>query len=104
MPVKKACILNISTRRTLALFLSLSLSVNAAEPSPADAPKVIHLRVGGYLYNDAAHLALDKEIRRLQDVERIHRNESWLTPVLVSAGIGFLIGITLSLTVWYLLK
>lgn len=94
-----------STRRTLALLLSLLLSVpTLAETKPDDAPKVIKLSTGGFIYNNAAHLLVDGEMRRLQEIERIHKEERWFTPIFVSVCIGFLVGVALSVTVWYLLK
>lgn len=58
-----------------------------------DAPRVLKLPNGHYDFNDPAFKAVDLEMKRLQQVERVHNQEpKWSTPVLVGMAIGLLAG------------
>jgi len=72
-----------------ALILSFSLMLAQLPPT---APRVTLLASGDYLVPQAAFLAVDAEMRRLQAVEAKHKGESWLTAILVSAGVGLVVG------------
>lgn len=71
--------------KTLMLCLAL------AQAAP-DAPRIVQLENGDYLLPRAAFLVLDAEVKRLQAIEQQHRSERWLTTVLVSAGVGLVVG------------
>lgn len=72
-----------------ALIISLALLMAQMPPS---APRVTLLASGDYLVPQAAFAAVDTEMRRLQAVEAAHKGESWLTAILVSAGVGLVVG------------
>lgn len=46
----------------------------------------------GLCFNAPAEQKLDDELKRLQGVERSHKAESWMTVVLVSSGVGLVVG------------
>lgn len=71
------------------LFLGVQVH---AEEKQADAPRVTHLTSGDYLMNAPAYTALDSELKRMQAVERLHKDEAWGTAILVSALVGALAG------------
>jgi cell division protein FtsX len=58
----------------------------------------------GLLFNPAAEKQLDDELKRLQGVERLHRQESWLTVVIVSSGVGLAVGLAVGALVVGLAK
>lgn len=90
VPVKKT--LNL-WGRTLALFLSIAWiqPAFADEPPKTDRPTAVRLD-SGLLLSPAAEKQLDDELKRLQAVERAHKEESWIKVVLVSAAVGLVIG------------
>ena len=73
-----------------ALILSLALML-AQSP-----PRVTLLASGDYLVPQAAFAAVDAEMKRLQAVEAAHKGESWLTAILISAGVGLVVGAVVS--------
>lgn len=72
-----------------ALIISLSLMLAQLPPT---APRVTLLASGDYLVPQAAFAAVDAEMKRLQAIEAKHKGESWLTAILVSAGVGLVVG------------
>ncbi len=72
-----------------AVLLSAIVS-NAALPT--DAPRAEKQIDGSVLLNPPAAKAVDDELRRLQGVERQHKAEQWAPVILVSIGLGILIG------------
>ncbi len=76
-----------------ALILSLALMLAQLPPT---APRITLLASGDYLVPQAAFLAVDAEMKRLQAVEAKHKGESWLTAILVSAGVGLVVGALVS--------
>lgn len=76
-----------------ALILSLALMLAQLPPT---APRVTLLASGDYLVPQAAFVAIDTEMKRLQAVEAKHKGESWLTAILVSSGVGLVIGALVS--------
>ena len=80
--------------RALALILSIALvsPVFAQDAGVSDAPHAVRLENGSLLLNPAAELRLDDEMKRLQGVERQHKAESWVTVVLISVGVGLVLG------------
>lgn len=93
-------------RRTLALFLVLSLPCYAQEPSKEakpvaeDAPVVLKYSNGSALMNKAAYDKVDLELKRLQQVEREHKAEpSWVTPILIGGVVGLVVGAVASAVV-----
>ena len=80
--------------KALALILSIALIQPAfgQDAGVSDAPKAVRLENGSLLLNKAAADAVDLEMTRLQGQERVHRSESWLTVVLVSLGVGLVLG------------
>ena len=83
----------VARLRTPAFFLSLALVLAPLCSHAADdAPKIIKLETGDYLVNQQAFNALDKELVRLQEVERKHKDEEWATALLVAAGVGLAVG------------
>lgn len=87
--------------RTLASLVVLAL----ATPSLADehdggvvldAPRIVKLSTGHYDFNPAAFKSVDDELKRLQQLERVHKGEpSWAQPVLVGAVVGVVMGAAL---------
>jgi hypothetical protein len=69
-----------------ALILSLALMLAQSPPT------VTRLASGDYLVPQAAFTAVDLEMKRLQAIEATHKGESWLTAILVSAGVGLVVG------------
>jgi len=58
-----------------------------------DAPRVIKQTYGTYLFNQAAFAKVDAELKRLQQVERVHQGEpTWATPVVVGLVTGVVLG------------
>lgn len=72
-------------------MMTLLLAIALAAPS--DAPRIVQLRSGEYLVSQVAFDAINSEMKRLQRVEREHKDEQWLTTILVSAGAGLLAGV-----------
>lgn len=70
----------------------MSLLLAVALAAPPDAPRIVQLRSGEYLVSQVAFDAINSEMKRLQRVEREHKDEQWLTTILVSAGVGLLVG------------
>ncbi len=67
-----------------------------------DAPRVLKLTNGHYDFNPAAFAKVDDELKRLQQVERIHKQEpSWATPVIVGLVLGTLAGAATVGTFWW---
>lgn len=65
-----------------------------------DAPRVLKLPNGHYDFNDPAFKAVDLEMKRLQQVERVHNQEPpWATPVLIGMGLGILAGLAIGVPV-----
>ena len=77
--------------KALCLLLCLSLPAYAQDAGVLDAPLAVRTE-SGLLLNPAAEKQLDDELKRLQGVERLHRQESWLTVVAVSGGVGAVVG------------
>lgn len=93
VPVKMArTFLYKNARRTLVLFLCLAVPAFAQDAGVSDAPIATRLESGHLDLNPAAEKHLDDEMKRLQQMERNHRSESWLTVVLVAVGAGLLVG------------
>jgi hypothetical protein len=85
-------------RRTLApIALALALLSRDASASdggiPGDAPRIIQLSQGTYLFNKPAFDAVDGEMKRLQGVEREHKAESWGLVLVVGLSVGLLVGV-----------
>lgn len=58
-----------------------------------DAPRVVKLTNGHYDFNPPAFNAVDAELKRLQQVERVHKGEpAWATPVVVGLLTGIVLG------------
>ena len=74
----------------------MSLLLTAALAAPPDAPRIVQLKSGDYLVSPQAFEAIDSEMKRLQKVEREHKGEQWVTTVLVSSGVGLLVGAVVS--------
>lgn len=91
--------------RTLALLLSCALAATpglarAQDGGLSDAPLARRLDCGLCL-NAPAEKKLDDEVKRLQGVEREHKDESWLSVVLVSVALGALAGGLTVGAIWY---
>lgn len=70
-----------------------------------DAPRVLQLPNGHYDFNPPAYVAVDTELKRLQQLEREHNQEpSWATPVLVGLAVGFLAGAAIAVPVTLVAK
>jgi hypothetical protein len=64
-----------------------------------DAPRVLQLPNGHYDFNPPAYVAVDTELKRLQQLEREHNQEpKWSTPVLVGLAIGVTVGLVTGVT------
>lgn len=91
----------------LAALLAAQPVARTAEP-PADrreearpAPLVLKLPTG-YLFNQPAFDVVDAEMKRLQRLERLHREESWLGVVLTGVAVGLVLGAGAVGLLWYL--
>lgn len=62
-------------------------------------PVVLKQVSGDYLVPAAAWSALDNELRRLQALEQVHKQESWLGVFAVGALVGLLVSVPLALWV-----
>lgn len=82
---------------------ALILAAVLAADGGVDAPRVMQLPGGNYLFNEAAFLKVDSEMKRLQGVEREHKGESWLGVLLVGMGTGALLGVITTLTLRWLI-
>ena len=94
--------------RTLACLLSCVLVslpgvARAQDGGVPDAPLAVRTDTG-LLLNPAAEKALDDELKRLQGVERQHKNESWFKVVAVSAGVGLILGVAGGIALGFALK
>ena len=67
----------------------------------SDAPRIVKLRDDSYLVNKAAFVKLDDEMKRLQGVERLHKEESWVQTVMVSLAVGAAVGATTVGVIWW---
>jgi hypothetical protein len=104
VPVKKTCA--PFTGRTLAFFLSIAWisPAFAQDAGVSDRPTAVRLD-SGLLLSPPAEKKLDDELKRLQEVERQHRSESWVTVVMVSSAVGLVTGFLVgSLVVTAVLK
>ncbi len=99
VPVKKAESCGLLLRRTLAFFLVIALPAFAQDAGVADAPLAVRHQNGNLELNPLAEKALDDELKRLQGVERSHKAESWTTVVLVSSGVGLVVGAAIAAVV-----
>lgn len=59
---------------------------------PSDAPVAQKMSDGSVLLNPSAAKAIDDELKRLQGVERQHKAEEWVPVILLSVGVGILVG------------
>ena len=84
---------DVLTAASLVLCL-LALPAHAQDGGVVlDAPRVLKQSDGTYLFNQAAFTKVDSELKRLQQVERVHKGEpSWAQPVLVGMLVGFVFG------------
>lgn len=94
----RACVL------ALALVVpSLATSARAEDlPTPTDAPRARLLPSGDVLMNKKAWDLADNEMKRLQAVERDHKNEqkpNFLPAFFIGAGLGLLIGAAVAVPV-----
>lgn len=99
VPVKKTGSFLFLARRTLAFLLVIALPAFAQDAGVSDAPMAVRLDNGSLLLNPPAEKALDDEMKRLQGVERTHKAESWTTVVLVSSGVGLVVGAAIAAVV-----
>lgn len=93
--------------------LVLALLVATAPLSPdagiaPEAPLVVRLTSGAYLFQPEAFNAVDVEMKRLQEVERAakaeeKREKPWLQVILVSVGVGLAVGLATGVAVGKLL-
>lgn len=86
----------------VALCLAISLPARAESDGGVvlDAPRVLKLTNGHYDFNPAAFTKVDDELKRLQQVERIHKQEpSHAAPVLIGLGVGLLTGAALGVAI-----
>lgn len=83
------------TRATLVALALVFPSFARAESDGGvvlDAPRVLKLTNGHYDFNPAAFAKVDDELKRLQQLERTHKQEpSWATPVIVGLVLGVLV-------------
>ena len=104
VPVKKRPSLIPFRARTLAatacLLVSLPGVARGQDGGLPDAPLARRLDCGLCL-NEPAEKALDNELKRLQGVERQHKEESWVKVVLVSGAVGVVAGIALGVALGY---
>lgn len=85
-----------------ALLLAALLAQVADPTPPPEKPSVVKLADdAGYFVSQVAWSAIDAELSRLQGVERLHKQENWLGAVLVSSGVGALLGAGLASLIWY---
>ena len=80
----------------LALALALCLSQDGGV---SDAPKVTILPGDNYVFNKPAFDTVNKEMSRLQGVERQHKAEQWATPVVIGLVVGFAVGAAVAVPV-----
>lgn len=59
---------------------------------PKDAPVAQKMSDGSVLLSPTAAKAIDDELKRLQGVERQHKAEQWAPVILISVGVGILLG------------
>lgn len=86
--------------RTLATLVALVLvfpSFARAESDGGvvlDAPRVLKLPNGHFDFNPAAFAKVDDELKRLQQLERVHKQEpSWATPLILGMVLGVVVAI-----------
>lgn len=97
----------VAWSRTLACLLSVALVLLAPSEARAtdggvlDPPRAITLENGSLLVNPQGVKALDDELKRLQGVERAHQEESWFKVVVVSVGVGILLGVGVGFAAGY---
>lgn len=95
---------NQKKRRTLYLIAVLGLNAWAQDGGViSDAPKVTILPGDSYLFNKAAFDVTNAEMKRLQGVERLHKSEQWVTPVLIGMAVGFVAGAAVAVPLTYTL-
>lgn len=59
-----------------------------------DAPRILKMPSGHYDFNPAAFKRVDDELKRLQQLERVHLAEpQWFIPVIVGAVTGLVVGV-----------
>lgn len=88
------------SRKCVLFVCLLSFTARAAD----DAPRVVRLENGHYDFNAPAFQKVDKELNRLQAVERQHEAESWWKPVLISLGVGLAVGVATGVIVTTVIK
>ena len=68
-----------------------------------DAPRILHMPSGHYDFNPAAFKVVDGELKRLQQLERVHLMEpAWHLPVIIGAVVGLVVGTLTGLAINWL--
>ena len=78
-------------KRALISGVLLIAFISKAE-LPSDAPVAQKMSDGSVLLSPTAAKAIDDELKRLQGVERQHKAEQWAPVILISVGVGILLG------------
>lgn len=63
-----------------------------------DLPRIVHLEPD-YLVNEAAFRRLDVEVRRLQELERVHKAENWFGVLFTGMVVGALISVAVAVPI-----
>lgn len=83
-----------------AYLLAMLVATSSLSPDAGvapDAPRVVKLHTGEYLFSEPAFDAVNAEMQRLQKVEQEHKQEQgekpWFQVILVSALVGVSVGL-----------
>ncbi len=100
---------NFFKRRTFSLIAVLGLSFAARAQDggvlePLEEPKVTILPDSTYLFNKRAFEVTNEEMKRLQGVERLHKSENALIPILIGLGVGTAVGVTTGIVIGFVVR
>ena len=92
MPVTPRSFLSARICASLVLLLAASPAWAQDGGVVFDAPRVLKLPSGHYDFNPAAFAKVDDDLKRLQQLERVHRAEpSWATPLILGVVMGVVV-------------
>lgn len=94
MPVTPRSFLSARICASLVLLLAASPARAQDGGVVSDAPRVVKLPTGHYDFNPAAFAKVDDELKRLQQLERVHKAEpSWATPLILGVVLGVVVAV-----------
>lgn len=92
--------MNFLTAIIVAQLASGDTPTAESHDGGVSGPRIVRKLDGTYNINQAAFDTIDLELRRLQNLERTHKDENWVGVVLTGMVIGLIIGAGAVGAVW----